>query len=111
MREADFATQLVDLANRCGWKHCHVRRTIGKGRRWTTGTSVKGWPDYYLWHPQAQDSLFVELKANDGHLSPDQVEVIASLRKAGLEVHVWAPRDAEAMDERLTRHLPARRSA
>lgn len=97
------------LANQTGWRHCHTRRSIGKGRRWTTATSVKGWPDYYLWHELGRDSLFVELKADDGRLSPDQERVITSLRAAGLEVHVWRPRDAAVMDERLTRHIPGRR--
>lgn len=106
--EADFQASIVDLVNRTGWQHMHVRRTIGKGRKWTTGTNVKGWPDMFFWHPAVQDSFFAELKASDGATSEDQDKVIASLRAAGLEVHVWAPADWDAVEERLKRHMVAR---
>ena len=91
--EADWQRTVTELATRLGWRVMHVRRTIGKGRRWTTGTSVVGWPDLTLWHEQRQLLVFAELKADDGKVTPEQEEVLGSLLRAGQQAHVWRPRD------------------
>ena len=92
--EADFQAQVVELARICGWKHMHVRRAVGRrgGRSaWQTPTSIKGWPDAALWKPGR--FLLVEFKSDTERLSPEQSEVIASLREAGCDVRVWRPGD------------------
>lgn len=93
MTEEVWQAQLLDLAHFLGWKHMHVRRSIGKGRQWTTATNVKGWPDLTLWNGKQQRVLFVELKSAAGVVSSDQTRVLASLRAAGAEVAVWYPDD------------------
>lgn len=95
MTEADWQQQVIDLAHHLGWQHMHVRRSIGKGRRWTTATNVKGWPDLTLWNERQQRIVFVELKSTNGTVEPDQETVHASLRAAGLEVYVWRPDDLD----------------
>lgn len=103
--EQQFQDQVVDLARICGYQTMHVRRTIGKGRRWTTGTSVSGWPDLAIWGNSR--FLLVELKTDDGKLSTEQDDVLESLRAAGVEVHVWRPRDWDALQANLTAHVRA----
>ena len=89
--ETEFQAQVVQLATLCGWQQCHTRRSIGKGRRWTTATSKVGWPDLVLWHPDRGGVLFVELKTDDGDLSDAQTDCLHSLAEAGADVRVWRP--------------------
>lgn len=103
MTEAEWQEQLLDLAHMLRWQHLHVRRTIGKGRKWTTSTNVVGWPDLTLWNEQQQRVMFVELKSEAGKVSPEQEAVLASLAAAGLEVHIWRPSDLDAAHEALRR--------
>lgn len=93
--EADWQQQFVQLARLLGWKHMHVRRSLGRGRKWVTATNVDGWPDLTLWNPTQQRVMFVELKSETGRLSPDQETVLRSLIEAGQEVHVLRPSDLE----------------
>jgi hypothetical protein len=101
--ETEFQEQVVELARLLGWRSMHVRRSIGKGRRWTTATSCAGWPDLTLWDPRAGGVLFVELKADRGVVSLDQLEVHASLRAAGADVRVWRPADWDEVEATLNR--------
>jgi hypothetical protein len=111
LSETEFQQQIVELAVQLGWKHMHVRRTRGKtkaGWKWLTATNVEGWPDLFFWHEQHKDSFYAELKADNGVTSTDQKRLIGSLRAAGLEVHVWAPRDWNDAEARLTVHQRAK---
>lgn len=99
--EATLQAQVVELAHMVGWRTNHVRRTRGRGGAWTTSTSVTGWPDLTLWHPE-RGFMFVELKSQKGQLRPEQADVLASLEAAGVEVHVWRPSDWAAIQARLT---------
>lgn len=93
--EAEWQQQVIDLAHMLGWRHNHTRRSIGRGTRWTTTTSVIGWPDLVMWSEKQQRVLFVELKSEQGKLSFEQDIVLDSLRAAGCEVYVWRPSDLE----------------
>lgn len=92
--EAEFQAQVVELARILGWQVLHVRRSIGKGHRWTTTTSVTGWPDLFMWHPR-HGVLARELKTETGKLTAEQEEVLASLCAAGVDAGVWRPADFE----------------
>lgn len=96
MSEATWQEQVFELAQILGWRHMHVRRSIGKGRKWTTATNVTGWPDAVLWSERQQRLIFVEFKSESGKPSPEQVEVLGSLKAAGQEVYLWRPSDLEA---------------
>jgi hypothetical protein len=102
--EAEWQEQVIDLAHKLGWRHMHVRRSIGKGRRWTTATNVDGWPDLFLWSEKHHRSLFVELKSETGKLSPEQVTVLDSLTAGGAECHVWRPSHLHRVGQRLSGH-------
>ncbi len=101
LSEAEFQSHLVELAGILGWNVLHVRRSIGKGTRWTTTTSIVGWVDLLCWHPR-HGMFAAELKSERGHLRPEQVEVLDSLAAAGIETHVWRPSDWPAIQARLT---------
>lgn len=97
MSEQEWQQQFVQLATALGWKHMHVRRSLGKGRRWTTATNVDGWPDLTLWHPKQRRVVFVELKSETGRVTAEQRAVHVSLRTAGADVRVYKPSElAEA---------------
>lgn len=95
MSEATWQEQLLDLAHFLGWKHMHVRRSIGKGKKWVTATNVTGYPDLTMWSERQQRLIFVELKSESGKPTPEQVEVLGSLKAAGQEVYLWRPSDLE----------------
>lgn len=96
LSEADFQAQVVELATLVGWRHCHVRPTVGRGKQWTTGTNVKGWPDLTLWHPERGRFLVVELKTDTGKLTSEQVVLLDELRQVYLDVRVWRPSQWDA---------------
>lgn len=91
MNEAAFQSQVVDLAKWCGWKVFH----------WPDSRRVTqpGWPD--LVFVRAPEFFCAELKTNTGRLSKDQVQVLSELRESGIEVHVWRPKDFNAIIARL----------
>lgn len=106
LTEQEFQALVVDLANALGWRHNFTRRTIGKGRKWTTATSVVGWPDLVLFNPSRGGVLFRELKTDVGKLSDEQRVVLEQLRAAGADARVWRPGDLE--DGTIQRELDAR---
>ena len=102
--EADWQSQVIDLAHIYGWHHLHVRRSIGKGRRWTTSTNVTGWPDLFFWHEGQRRTIAAELKSETGRTTPEQLAVLASLCAAGVETFVWRPSDLVEVRDVLSRH-------
>lgn len=108
--EAAFQATLIDLIHLHGYEAMHVRRSIGHrkgGQAWQTTTSVAGWPDLTIFGNG--ELFFAELKSDTGQLSAEQHVCIDALRAAGQEVHVWQPRDWDAITERLSRHRKAAR--
>lgn len=94
--EASWQQQVIDLAHAYRWQHLHVRRSVGKGRRWVTATNVAGWPDLLLWHEGQHRVIAAELKSQHGQPTGEQLAVLASLARAGIEAHVWRPSDLDA---------------
>lgn len=98
--EAEWQQQVIDLAHALGWKHLHVRRSIGKGRKWVTATNVP-WPDLTLWSERQRRLIVAELKTDRGKATPGQEEVLWSLAAAGVECHVWRPADLDEVQRVL----------
>lgn len=94
--EAEWQEQVVQLAHALGWSHLHVRRSIGKGRRWVTSTNVEGWPDLFLWHPRRRFAA-IELKVPPNEATPEQEAVLAQLAAAGARTIVAYPNDLETV--------------
>lgn len=97
----EWQQQVVDLAHALGWEHLHVRRTIGRGKRWTTSTNIVGWPDLFMWHPRKGCWLAVELKVGRDRATPQQLAVLRSLLETGASVAVAYPHDLDELKEML----------
>lgn len=102
MTHEEWQAQVVDLAHLLGWRHLHVRRTVGRGKRWTTSTNVVGWPDLFLWNPRRGGVLALELKVGKDKPTPEQDDVLKSLSHAGVTVAVVYPADLEVVKELLS---------
>ena len=101
--ETGWQHTVIETAELYGWAHMHVRKMPdGKGG-WLTPTSCAGWPDLLFWRERL---LAVELKTNTGRLTPDQSAVLASLDAAGVETHVWRPRDWDDVTAALSGRAP-----
>lgn len=101
--EKTFQAQVIELANVCGWRHLHVRRSIGKGRKWVTSTNLAGWPDLMLMRPP-DGLIFAELKSDTGKATPEQVELLEFLgRYPYATAVVWSPKDWPTIEQALTR--------
>lgn len=96
MTHEEWQQQVIDLAHALGWAHLHVRRTIGRGKKWVTSTNVKGWPDLFLWHHR-HGTAAVELKVGKDSATPEQLLVLDSLARAGVRTMVAYPADFEAV--------------
>lgn len=97
--EAEWQAQVVQLAHALGWRHLHVRRSIGKGKRWVTATNI-AWPDLWLWKPE-HGFVALELKVGSNRPTPEQSEVLADLAAAGARTMVAYPGDLEAVRDLL----------
>lgn len=90
--EADWQAKILGYARLRGWQDWHDNDS----RR-----NDAGLPDLILWHPTAGGHLMVEVKKQTGRLRPAQARTIASMRAAGIEVHIWRPSDWAAVQLRL----------
>ncbi len=94
--EAAWQQQVVDMAHIWGWTCLHVRPTIGKGGKWTTSTSVVGFPDLFCWHDR-HGFLALELKSERGKVRPEQAEVLMQLEAAGARTLIARPSDIDTV--------------
>lgn len=118
--EADFLRAVLDLAHLRGWASYHARpaRTLDGWRTPGTGTMAKGWPDLVLVRVRGDDRrcIFAELKSEKGRTTPEQAAVRDLLWQLDwhhwnrddarwvlprVEVHVWRPRDWDAIEDTL----------
>ena len=109
--ETEWQQQVIDLAHALGWRHLHVRRSIGKGNKWQTTTNVIGWPDLTLFRPARDNNgeiIFAELKTESGTVTKEQSEVLEMLRQTGHDAYVWRPSGLDDVVERLGRHRATR---
>lgn len=102
--EAEWQEQVIQLAHALGWRHLHVRRSIGKGRKWTTATNIP-WPDLTLWHTGQGRLIVAELKTDTGTVTDGQLATLASLMRAGTEAHIWRPADLDDVHRTLAGSL------
>jgi hypothetical protein len=100
----EWQGQVVDALHVFGWTHLHVRRSVGRGRKWTTTTNIVGWPDLFLWHPR-HGFAAIELKVGADKPTAEQLAALASLAAAGAATLVAYPDDWPEV-ERLLRGRP-----
>lgn len=103
--EAPFQQQVTQLARFYGWDLIfHAPDNIPRQTR--SGRVVKqhvapGFPDLVM--VRQPELLVVELKAEDGRVSKDQVIWLNALAACGVETHIWKPSDFDELHERLAR--------
>lgn len=95
----EWQAQVVQLAHALGWQHLHVRRSIGKGKKWVTATNREGWCDLFLWHPRYGFAAIECKVGRDGHdkRADDQRQVLAELAAAGAVTIMAWPHDLDAV--------------
>ena len=96
MKEKDFMAQVIDVAHANHWLCAHFRPAMMANGHWVTAVQAdgKGYPDLTLVKPPRV--LFVEVKGDDGRMSPEQVVWIGNLKSCpGVETYVWRQKDAD----------------
>jgi hypothetical protein len=88
--EAAWQSKLVEAAGFCRWQWWHDRDSRG---------NAKGLPDLILW--KSHQFMGIELKTETGLLMPEQLDTLVSWSRAGVECHVWRPRQERQAMERL----------
>jgi hypothetical protein len=106
MKESYFQSQVVMLAKLHGWLVMHTRTVEIRPGVWKTPlTGHSGYPDLTLAH-QYRGVIFAELKSDIGRISTKQKAWHETLTAAGQEVHVWRPKDLDAISKRLANRPP-----
>lgn len=93
----EFQSQVVEAARLMKWNHLHVRRTIGRGKKWVTATNRDGWPDLLLWHAE-HGFVAIELKVGKDKPTPEQLQVLDELARAGARTLVAYPSDWDRVE-------------
>lgn len=96
----EYQEQITKAAALLKWKHLHVRKSIGKGKKWQTTTNRVGWPDLFLWHP-AHGFLAIEVKVGKDKPTDEQLAVLAELAAAGARTLVAYPADWDVVEAAL----------
>lgn len=97
----EFQEQIVELAHLFGWRHLHVRRSIGRNKRWVTATNIKGWPDLLLMHPDV-GYVAAELKIPPDKATDEQRELLAYLGSMpSTAARLWTPNDWDDIEATL----------
>ncbi len=101
MNEAEWQSQVIDLARLYGWTCAHFRPAkTEKGWRTPVQADGKGFPDLVL--VRKGDLIFAELKAEKGRLSPEQTDWLEQLGQVeGIDTYLWRPSHFDAVNERL----------
>lgn len=94
LTEAQFMSQVTQLAEIRGWSWLHIRPGMTQ-HSWRTpisGPLGKGWPDLVLVREKDRRLLFAELKREGAKATFEQTEVLGILSAVG-ESFVWWPAD------------------
>ncbi len=87
--ESEWLTAVGDALDWNGWWWYHSRPARRKDGRWVTatqGSGSRGFPDIVA--VRDDRTLFMELKADKGRVSPEQTDWIGRLNAAGQEAHI-----------------------
>lgn len=95
MSERTLQDRVVDRAKRRGWKVAHAGRGIAafdkEGSPVFVTPMSTGWPDLFMVNERQQRALAIELKREEGELSPEQVEWLQLLNLCGVPAVVIRP--------------------
>ena len=101
--EEEWTRCVKSRAHKWEWNGVHVRYSQGViesvHTQWKDGfTEARGMPDWLFWSERLGQHFGAELKGASGRLSKWQERELPSLRRGGLVVFEWWPRDAELME-------------
>jgi len=101
--EKIFQDQVIKVARMQQWLVFHASPSSPRPGVWRSDGS--GFPDLVLVSTSvpSRGVIFCELKTADGKLSPEQEKYARALINAGIEYHLWRPRDLDAIADRLGR--------
>lgn len=101
--EKIFQDQVIKLARMQQWLVFHASPSSPRPGVWKSDGS--GFPDLVLVSTSvpSRGVIFCELKTADGKLSPEQEKYARCLINAGIEYHLWRPRDLDIIADRLGR--------
>ncbi|MDD3102552.1 MAG: hypothetical protein PHE59_05405 [Patescibacteria group bacterium] len=89
----------LKIAHGFGWKAAHFRPAkTAKGWRTPVAGDGKGFLDWLLVKDRV---LAIELKTQDDQLRPEQKEWVGTWEGAGVEVHVFWPKDWDELVQAL----------
>jgi hypothetical protein len=106
LSEADWQTQVLELAALYRWTVLHVgdaRREVvdhDGGRHLVGDAQAAGLPDLLLIRDRI---LWRELKTDRGPIRPAQRRILEQLRAAGADAGIWRPRDVDRVVAELRR--------
>jgi hypothetical protein len=89
VKESEFQTQVIAMAERFGWQVWHVPAPMvwrAKDQKFVPSPQGAGLPDLILLHDDPPRLVFMELKADGGKLSERQREFLLAAR----EVAEWS---------------------
>jgi len=106
--EDEWTRWVVSRARLWDWDGWHLRLSEGviqsvHSERFDGYCEGKGLPDWEFWSEARHQSFRAELKGKRGTLSRFQKRTLPSMRKGGIVVFEWWPRDW-AMVERVFRY-------
>ena len=98
-----FQDQVIKIAKMQRWLVFHASPSSPRPGVWRS--DGKGFPDLVLVSTAvpSRGVIFCELKTADGKLSPEQEKYARALIAAGIEYHLWRPRDLDVIADRLGR--------
>lgn len=97
MTEAQLLDNVIDAAQKLGWRVAHFRpATMSQGWRTAVSGDGKGFPDLVMVNERMGELLFVELKSERGKTSPEQgdwLRALTSLKRfdGHVRTFVWLP--------------------
>jgi len=101
--EKIFQDQVIKLARMQQWLVFHASPSSPRPGVWRSDGN--GFPDLVLVSTSipSRGVIFCELKVADGKLSAEQEKYARCLITAGIEYHLWRPRDLDVIADRLGR--------
>ena len=101
--EKIFQDQVIKVARMQQWLVFHASPSSPRPGVWRSDGN--GFPDLVLVSTSvpSRGVIFCELKTAEGKLSAEQEKYARCLINAGIEYHLWRPRDIDAIAARLGR--------
>lgn len=101
--EKSFQKQVIELAQRYGWKVAAFRTALSQAGNWMTPVQGdgKGWPDLFM--VRGNRAIALELKVGYNKPTEEQWDWLGSLKDAGIDAYMVTPKHWDLIETVLTR--------